>query len=476
MLLHLISFSVLFRLIASELNSSDARNSRQRYFSDPSPYHSFNSFRPYWLNRSPFIADTFDDVGIIEPVEGRSLLPNRFGLTSQIEDNSNDDAIAGRFFNRRVSNRGQPTGNSNGNRFYSKMRNVNPLANFMPCLSSTAEEMGVCLLAPVCSYYGGRATGGDCRMGLTCCVNEVTSCGPLITFNNTYWQSPSVISSETSCGLTIKLDQYLMEQKKPICQIRLDFLAFSLAQPNAESVCNVDSFQVAGAINKVPVICGDANGQHMYLMLPRSSTSVQIVTTLGTASGPRYWRIKIAMLSCDSEYLAPDDCLQYFTSSAGSVMTFNWVDTTNRATRQLANQDYYICFRTELVNRQASGQVATMMCLSHCQVSNGLPFSLSGNAEARSQVVGSRACANDYIVFPGGFSFPLTDPPNQRDRFCGSLLSQNEEDDSPQTICSTAKPFRLLYRTNGDETLSITADSPRVGNQGFCLNFEQKLA
>lgn len=112
MLLHLISFSVLFRLIASELNSSDARNSRQRYFSDPSPYHSFNSFRPYWLNRSPFIgkitcflrfffesfeykvdilngtADTFDDVGIIEPVEGRSLLPNRFGLTSQIEDNS----------------------------------------------------------------------------------------------------------------------------------------------------------------------------------------------------------------------------------------------------------------------------------------------------------------------------------------------------------------------------------------------------
>lgn len=43
--------------------------------------------------------------------------------------------------------------------------------------------------------------------------------------------------------------------------------------------------------------------QKVYLMLPRSSTSVQIVTTLGTASGPRYWRIKIAMLSCDSEYL-----------------------------------------------------------------------------------------------------------------------------------------------------------------------------
>ncbi len=117
-------------------------------------------------------------------------------------------------------------------------------------------------------------------------IDEITSCGPLITFNNTYWQSPAVISSESSCGLTIKLDQYLMEQRKPVCQIRyikllvlhinhnitsnnfmvglysLDFLALSLAQPNSESVCNVDSFQVAGAINKIPIICGDANGQH----------------------------------------------------------------------------------------------------------------------------------------------------------------------------------------------------------------------
>jgi len=43
---------------------------------------------------------------------------------------------------------------------------------------------------------------------------------------------------------------------------RLDFLAFSLAQPNAETICSVDSFQVAGAVNKVPTICGDNHGQH----------------------------------------------------------------------------------------------------------------------------------------------------------------------------------------------------------------------
>jgi hypothetical protein len=50
---------------------------------------------------------------------------------------------------------------------------------------------------------------------------------------------------------------------------------------------------------------------------------------------------------------APSECLQYFTTAIGSVQTFNWKDVaTGTSTRQLANQDYYICFRTELVNKQ----------------------------------------------------------------------------------------------------------------------------
>lgn len=125
--------------------------------------------------------------------------------------------------------------------------NVNPLSNFMPCRSSQENlmsETGVCLLPPVCSFYGGRATtGGRCRMGLSCCVSEfdsisfyrysifkrvgnfytkdeIPNCGQLVTFNNTYWQSPSLINSESSCNLTIKLDHHLVEQSKPICQIR----------------------------------------------------------------------------------------------------------------------------------------------------------------------------------------------------------------------------------------------------------------
>jgi hypothetical protein len=148
-------------------------------------------------------------------------------------------------------------------------------------------------------------------------------------------------------------------------------------------------------------------------------------------------------------------------------MTFNWKDTSSRTTRQLANQDYYMCFRKELVQRQviikliviwitrqklfqnlfpqfdllyflkqASPQIATTLCLSQCQVTSGLPFSVSGNLAETSQASGALSCSNDYIVFPGGYSWPPTTPLNQRDRYCGTLLSQVDEGSEPQTICS----------------------------------------
>lgn len=51
-------------------------------------------------------------------------------------------------------------------------------------------------------------------------IDEVEKCGALVTLNNTYWQAPAAVSSGSSCGLTVKLDENLVEQKKAICQIR----------------------------------------------------------------------------------------------------------------------------------------------------------------------------------------------------------------------------------------------------------------
>ncbi|XP_046637998.1 uncharacterized protein LOC124316228 [Daphnia pulicaria] len=492
----LVVFSVVLIIITGTSafdNSEDEVIEQDRhhddYASQPSYFirTSIHPFKRYWMNRPPTFAESRSSEGeIIEAsAEERARMLNRFKPSNKrvvpIVDSGDDDLLSSRFLTRiqSKSNKNKKNGNSNAPSFFARMRNMNPLSTFMPCEATTGKEGGVCLPSPVCSFYGGRAVDGDCNMASSCCINEVEKCGALVTLNNTYWQAPAAVSSGSSCGLTVKLDENLVEQKKTICQIRLDFISFLIEQPNEQSVCSVDSFQVAGAINKVPVICGDNDGQHMYLTLPRDATSAQLIMTFGTSTIPRFWRIKIAMLPCDSDYLAPDECLQYFTSTVGSIVTFNWKDTTSRTTRQLANQDYYMCFRTELVHRQAaSAQVATTLCLSHCQVSSGLPFSLSGDAEPpTSQSIGDESCSNDYIVFPGGYSFPPTVPVKQRDRFCGSILSQAESGTLPQTICSSAKPFRLLYRTNSDETLTPATDpNPLLGNQGFCLKYEQRLS
>ena len=55
--------------------------------------------------------------------------------------------------------------------------------------------------------------------------------------------------------------------------------------------------------------------------------------------------------------IAPADCLQYFTSTSGTFRSFNWKDTAENVTRQLALQDYNICFRTELVGYYQVGTV-----------------------------------------------------------------------------------------------------------------------
>jgi hypothetical protein len=47
-------------------------------------------------------------------------------------------------------------------------------------------------------------------------------------------------------------------------------------------------------------------------MIPRVSTQVELLMTLGTSTVHRIWRIKIAMLSCDSEYLGIIKILFYY--------------------------------------------------------------------------------------------------------------------------------------------------------------------
>lgn len=122
----------------------------------------------------------------------------------------------------------------------------------------------------------------------------------------------------------------------------------------------------------------------VYLDVPSTdlTTDIQLTFNFARTATPssRLWNIKIALLPCGAPYLgnkqlhnsiypksswrntvhmsfiftAPVDCLQYFTSPSGRISSFNWKDVPVTAVRQLNNQNYNACFRTELINRQVT--------------------------------------------------------------------------------------------------------------------------
>ncbi|KAK4010495.1 uncharacterized protein LOC116920739 [Daphnia magna] len=356
-----------------------------------------------------------------------------------------------------------------------------------PCTSPNAEA-GICTNSRLCSSYGGRSSGSCSSFGSVCCINTVTRCGATVTLNNTYWQAPTTLSAESTCSLSIQLNPTLAEQRRnPICQVRLDFEAFSIAGPNTQTVCATDNFRVSGTANRIPIICGQNVGQHMYLIAPSSTADIQLIFTLGTGTAQdRSWKIRTSLLACSStSLLAPEDCLQYFTQSSGTVRSFNWreVSPSAAAPRQLANQDYNICFRTEqIINTNSFPRVASSICYTPCVITTTavppqmppLAFSLTADSSASFLPAGAGAgtnfnqCANtDYLVIHGAVDSTM--PTSFNDRFCGNNLNPASQTTSV-TLCSTAKPFNIFYRTDGSES------NTEFANNGFCLRYEQRAS
>ncbi|XP_046638009.1 uncharacterized protein LOC124316235 isoform X2 [Daphnia pulicaria] len=390
----------------------------------------------------------------------------------------------------------------------------NPLDTFDACTSPSGDA-GICVPGSVCSLFGGRPSS-SCVLGKVCCVNTISTCGGTVTLNNTYWQSPTTaVSASSTCAITLRLDTKYVEQlKKPICQIRLDFVSFTTAQPTA-GTC-VDTFQVSGTTTLAPVICGDNAGQHMYLDVPSSaltSTDIQLMFNFGAATTTRSWNIKIAMLPCGASYLAPTDCLQYFTSATGKVKSFNWQDVASTTTRQLNNQKYNICFRTELV----SGSRATQMCVSICTVTNGgdafyittpaavvtaattflTVVTTTAGATSQSNVgttvssTGNPAfvvatCLYDFLQIASGQDATTG---VEADRFCGNQLNPARGADllnpglaTSTQVCTSIRPFRMTFKTDGTEAAIAAVTPPTVpavagadaANTGFCLDYQEK--
>jgi len=45
-------------------------------------------------------------------------------------------------------------------------------------------------------------------------------------------------------------------------QLRIDFLAFTLSEPNAAGFCVDDNLEVTGGASSVPLLCGEDTSEH----------------------------------------------------------------------------------------------------------------------------------------------------------------------------------------------------------------------
>lgn len=77
--------------------------------------------------------------------------------------------------------------------------------------------------------------------------------------------------------------------------------------------------------------------------LGQSNPIILTVITSG-ANFPRTWRIRVSQISCNSISRAEQGCLQQHTGVNGRIKSYNF-DTLNG--RQLSNQDYSVCIRSE---------------------------------------------------------------------------------------------------------------------------------
>ena len=146
-----------------------------------------------------------------------------------------------------------------------------------------------------------------------------------------------------------------------------------IANPDATSAttytqCLTDIFTVSGSSNNVPGICGTNTNQHsnfqnfnlitiscqlifrtVYIGLPPDTNSVTLNMLLTGTTTSRSWNILITQIPCGTTYTAPDNCLQWFTSATGTLTSYDYQFAATPAVQKLANQDYTICIRSNLV-------------------------------------------------------------------------------------------------------------------------------
>ncbi|GFG39627.1 hypothetical protein Cfor_02901, partial [Coptotermes formosanus] len=324
--------------------------------------------------------------------------------------------------------------------------------------TGTNGQYGTCFSRQQCSNLAGISSGSCARNWGTCCVIQRT-CGSSTNLNCTYFTNPGFPGMYTGSG---QCNIMVSKCNSNICQLRIDFLAFTLSGPNPTGFCVNDYLAVTGGASLVPRICGENADEHVYVDFSADSTPIQLSIRINPAvSANRIWNIKLTQIECTNPQRAPTGCLMYYTGTEGTVKSFNYSPSVSAAspigTRQIANTNYGVCVQ---------------MVAGYCSIewtqnpSDPYSFTVSGNTGGvdpsllgTAYVAESGAvCTTDFIVIPNPYQNSTS---LNTDRFCGNALVQTT---------TFSKPFVLTVVTDNTELRPINAD---IANRGFCLNYEQ---
>jgi len=176
-------------------------------------------------------------------------------------------------------------------------------------------------------------------------------------------------------------------------------------------------------------VCGTLTGQHMYVETgfeEGASTRIQFNIN-GEIVGLRKWKIKISQLPCNSNYRAPQGCVQYFLESSGTFTSYAYQNS-----QMLVNQLYATCFRKNLgmctinfsqtlLSNQNTGENTEMSSFALSEAKNGM-------------AVYSTSCSSSYIIIgnvfhPVDFNSGVLNDENSEmhvvgPEFCGGALSK----------------------------------------------------
>ncbi|XP_011179810.1 uncharacterized protein LOC105210499 [Zeugodacus cucurbitae] len=330
------------------------------------------------------------------------------------------------------------------------------------CTASSGEQ-GNCIPSKECLLRAG-IPAGPCAGGYGLCCVFLQTCGGIIRENSTYFVNPNhpdVYDGTGSCQVTVQ------KLHPDVCQLRLDLDMFSIAPPEAlNHVCNQDQLLVSGG-SPIPTICGNSAGDHMYIDagLGQSNAIVLSVITSGTFS--RIWRIRVTQIHCGSLSRADHGCLQYFTGISGRVRSFNYNPVTGR---QLSNQDYSVCIRTErnFCSIQYNACPDTENNRSRSFTISGNSNNPTGSMVGGGTQVTQNTCINDWLLIGCMRSVDRIPPLAAcEDRVCGGTFSA-EVGTIQRTVQSSVRPFRLYFHTDGVEAPTD------IDNRGFCLDFVQQ--